>query len=159
MQARDIMTHEVITIKPDASVRDAARQLADYHISGMPVVDGQGRMVGIITEADLISKDGKTVADLMSERVVSVDEDTMVDEIAQILTSNRFKRVPVLRDERLVGVVSRADIVRMMASRWVCPVCGAIQLGRAPAECPSCGVDGGRFERDLSRRPEITARQ
>lgn len=159
MQARDIMTHEVITIRPNATVRDAARQLADYHISGMPVLDDMGRMVGIITEADLISKDGKTVADLMSERVVSVREDTSVDEIAQILTSNRFKRVPVLRDERLVGVVSRADIVRMMASRWVCPVCGSIQLGRVPAECPSCGVDGGRFERDLSRRPEITARQ
>lgn len=159
MQARDIMTHEVITIKPDASVRDAARQLADYHISGMPVVDERARMVGIITEADLISKDGKTVADLMSDRVVSVGEDTTVDEIAQILTSNRFKRVPVVRAERLVGVVSRADIVRMMASKWVCPVCGSIQLGRAPAECPSCGVDGARFERDLTRRSEITARQ
>ena len=159
MQARDIMTHEVITIKPDAAVREAARQLADYHISGMPVVDEQGHMVGIITEADLISKDGKTVADLMSDRVVRVHEDTLVDEIAQILTSNRYKRVPVLREERLVGVVSRADIVRMMAGRWVCPVCGSIQLGRAPAECPSCGVDGARFERDMNRRPEITARQ
>ena len=159
MHARDIMTHEIITIAPNATVREAARRLAGYNISGMPVVDRDGRMVGIITEADLISKDGTTVADLMSQRVVSVGEDTTVDEIAQILTSNRFKRVPVLRDARLVGVVSRADIVRMMASRWVCPVCGAIQLGRAPAECPSCGVDGARFERDLSRRPEITARQ
>lgn len=159
MQARDIMTHEVITIRPDAPVREVARQLADYHISGMPVIDGQGHMVGIITEADLISKDGKTVADLMSERVVSVTEDTTVDEIAQILTSNRYKRVPVLRSERLVGVVSRADIVRMMASKWVCPVCGAIQLGRAPAECPSCGVDGSRFERDLNRRLELTAKE
>ena len=159
MQARDIMTHEVITIKPEASVRDAARQLADYHISGMPVVDGQGRMAGIITEADLISKEGTTVAELMSDRVVSVAEDTPVDEIARILTSNRYKRVPVLRGERIVGVVSRADIVRMMAGRWVCPVCGAIQLGRLPDVCPSCGVDGNRFERDLNRRPELTAKE
>lgn len=159
MQARDIMTHETITIRPEASVRDAARRLSDYNISGMPVVNQDHQMVGIITEADLISKEGVTVADLMTERVVSVTEHTPVDQIAQILTSNRFKRVPVLRGERLVGIVSRADIVRMMASRWVCPVCGSIQLGRMPEECLSCGADGGRFERELNPRPEITTRQ
>ncbi|HEY7782537.1 MAG TPA: CBS domain-containing protein [Ktedonobacterales bacterium] len=159
MHARDIMTHELITIRPEASVRDAARRLSDYNISGMPVVDQDGRMAGIITEADLISKEGDTVADIMTQRVVGVSESTTVDEIAQILTSNRFKRVPVLREERLVGIVSRADIVRMMASRWVCPVCGAIQLGRVPRECPSCGIDGSRFERELNIRPEITSRQ
>ncbi|HEY7848998.1 MAG TPA: CBS domain-containing protein, partial [Ktedonobacterales bacterium] len=91
--------------------------------------------------------------------VIGVAENSTVEEIAQLLTSNRFKRVPVLRGERLVGIVSRADIVRMMASRWVCPVCGAIQLGRVPRECPSCGVDGSRFERELNIRPEITSRQ
>jgi CBS-domain-containing membrane protein len=159
MQARDIMTPETITIAPEATVRDAARRLSDYHISGMPVVDQGGQMVGIITAADLISKDGVSVADLMSRRVISVAEDTPVDQIAQILTSNRFKRVPVVRGERLVGIVSRADIVRMMASRWVCPTCGAIQLGRMPEECLSCGADGAHFERDLNPRPEITARQ
>ncbi|GAC1450846.1 MAG: CBS domain-containing protein [Ktedonobacterales bacterium] len=159
MQARDIMTHETITIGPEASVRDAARLLSDYHISGMPVVDQNQHMVGIITEADLISKEGMTVADLMTARVVSVTEQTPVDEIAQILTSNRFKRVPVVRGDRLVGVVSRADIVRMMASRWVCPICGSIQLGRMPEACLSCGADGGRFERELNPRPEITTRQ
>jgi predicted transcriptional regulator len=159
MHARDIMTHEIITIAPNATVREAARRLAGYNISGMPVVDREGRMVGIITEADLISKEGGTVADLMTQRVVSVTEQTPVDEIARILTVNRFKRVPVLRDDKLVGIVSRADIVRMMASRWICPVCGAIQLGRLPEECPSCGADGARFERELNIRPEITSRQ
>ena len=159
MHARDIMTHEVITIPARATVRDAARRLSDYHISGMPVVDDAGRIVGIITEADLISKEGASVAELMNGRVVSDTEQTSVDEIAQILTSNRFKRVPVLRDGRLVGIVSRADIVRMMASRWVCPVCGAIQMGRVPSECHSCGVEASRFERELNVRPEITSRQ
>ncbi len=159
MHARDIMTHETITIGPDATVRDAARRLSDYNISGMPVVNRAGQMVGIITQADLISKEGGTVADLMTHRVVSVTEDTLVDEVARILTSNRFKRVPVVRGERLVGIVSRADIVRMIAGRWVCPVCGHIQLGRVPQECPSCGVDGARFERELHLRPEITSRQ
>jgi CBS-domain-containing membrane protein len=159
MLARDIMTHEVISISPTATIRDAARLLSDYSISGAPVVDREGRMVGIVTEADLISKEGETVSDIMTEKVVVVREDTPVDRIAQILTSNRFKRVPVLRDERLVGIVSRADIVRMMASRWVCSVCGEIQHGHMPDECYSCGADGSRFERELEPRPEITTRQ
>src|SRR5262249_48824235 len=118
-----------------------------------------GRMVGIITQADLISKEGESVRDIMTEKVVVVQVNTPVDHIAQILTSNRFKRVPVLRDGRVVGIVSRADIVRMMASRWVCPVCGEIQHGHMPDICYSCGVDGSRFERELAPRPEITTRQ
>ncbi len=159
MLARDIMTHEVISIAPTASIRDAARLLSDYNISGAPVIDAQGRMVGIVTEADLISKEGETVREIMTERVISVDERTPVDEIAQILTSNRIKRVPVLRAGRVVGIVSRANIVRMMASRWVCPICGAVQHGRMPEECYSCGADGRYFERELEPRPEITSRQ
>jgi CBS-domain-containing membrane protein len=157
--ACDILTHEVISIAPTASIRDAARLLSDYHISGAPVVDARGRMVGIVTEADLISKEGGTVGEIMTERVISVAERTPVDEIAQILTSNRIKRVPVVRDGRVVGIVSRANIVRMMASRWVCPVCGAVHHGRMPKECYSCGADGRSFERELDPRPEITTRQ
>jgi CBS-domain-containing membrane protein len=159
MQARDIMTPDVITIPPQASVQDCARLLADYHISGVPVMDALKRMVGIVTQADIIGKEGDTVASIMTPRVVSVREETPVDEVAQILTSNRFKRVPVLRDERVVGIVSRADIVRMIASRWVCPVCGAIQHGRMPDECYSCGADGGHFERELDPRMEISTRE
>ena len=94
-----------------------------------------------------------------TRRVVSVQESTSVDEIALILTSNRFKRVPVLRGHRVVGIVSRADIVRMIASRWICPTCGAIQHGRSPDACYSCGGDGSRFERDMAPRMEITSRQ
>ncbi len=157
MHARDIMTHEVISIEPSATVQDAARLLADYNISGAPVCDGEHRMVGIVTEADIIGKEGATVADIMTPKVVSVAEQTPVDDIALILTSNRFKRVPVLRDERLVGIVSRADIVRMIASRWICPTCGAIQHGRMPDECYSCG-DKGHFEREYAPRTEISPR-
>lgn len=158
MQARDIMTHEVITIAPTATLQDAARLLSDYHISGVPVLNG-ATMVGIVTEADIIGKEGETVADIMTRRVVSAREDTLVDEIAQVLTSNRFKRVPILRGERVVGIVSRADIVRMIASRWVCPTCGAIQHGRSPDECYSCGGDASRFERELAPRMELTPRE
>ena len=158
MRAHDIMTHEVITIGPDASIHDAARLLSEYNISGAPVVDGAGRMIGIITEADLLGKEGKTVADIMTPRVVTAREDTPVEMIAQILTSNRYKRLPVVREERVIGIVSRADIVRMMASRWVCEVCGAEQAGRQPVVCESCGADASAFERDLSPRMEMSAR-
>jgi CBS-domain-containing membrane protein len=159
MLARDIMTHEVITIGPDATVQDCARLLSDYHISGVPVIDQDGYMVGIVTQADIIGKEGDTVAAIMTKRVVSAREDTTVDEVAQVLTSNHFKRLPVLRDERVVGVVSRADIVRMIASRWICPVCGAIQHGRVPNECYDCGSSASQFERELEPRMEITARE
>jgi rubrerythrin len=78
--------------------------------------------------------------------------------IAQMLTSNRFKRLPVMRAERVVGVVSRSDIVRMMASRWACAICGAEQAGRQPLVCASCGADASAFERDLTTRMEMSGR-
>lgn len=157
MRARDIMTHSVITIGLEETIQDVARLLSDYHISGAPVVDAEGHMIGLVTEADLISKDGKRVADIMTTRVITAQEDTPVEQIAQILTSNRFKRLPVVRDDRLVGVVSRSDIVRMMASRWVCQICGAEQAGRQPIICESCGADAAAFDRDLSPRMEMSA--
>jgi predicted transcriptional regulator len=153
------MTSRVITIRPEAAVHDAARLLSEHNISGVPVVGADGGMVGLVTEADLIGKSGKTVADIMSRRVMSVGEETPVDEIAQLLTSMRYKRVPIMRGDRVVGVVSRADIVRMMASRWVCQTCGAVAHGRRPDECFDCGAQSGLFERELDPRPEISRRQ
>lgn len=158
MRARDIMTTSIVSIGPDASVQDAARLLSDHAISGAPVLDTQGHMVGLVTEADIIGKEGDTVAAIMSQRVVTAAEDTPVDEIARVLTSNRYKRLPIVRDERVVGIVSRADIVRMIASRWVCPACGAIQHGHAPERCADCGADGTTLERELEPRLEISAR-
>lgn len=159
MLARDIMTSHVISIPPTTPVHEVASLLSEYRISGLPVLDDSGAMLGLVTEADLIGKSGATAADIMSTRVVTVGETTPVDEIAQILTSNRFKRVPVVRDDKVVGIVSRADIVRMMASRWICSVCGAIEHGRMPAACPTCGADGSAFERELDPRPEVSRHQ
>ena len=158
MQARDIMTPNVVTVTPGASIQEAARQLSDYHISGMPVIDGDGRVIGVVSEADIITKTGATVERIMSRRVVSVQEDTPVDEIAQLLTSKRIKRVPVMAGDRLLGIVSRADIVRMMAGRWVCEVCGSIHLGRLPTACEACGVGAAHISRQLEMRPEISSR-
>ena len=159
MLARDIMTSQVISVPPSTPVQEVADLLAEYRISGVPVVNDEGRLMGLVTEADLISKLGATASDIMSSRVVTANETTPVDEIAQILTSNRYKRLPVVRDEKVVGIVSRADIVRMMASRWACDVCGAIQHGRMPIVCQSCGADGSHFERELDPRPEVTQHQ
>ena len=158
MQAHDIMTPDVITITPNASLQDVARKLSDYNISGMPVVDGDDQVIGIVTEADIITRRGSTVEEIMTRRLISVQEDTPVDEIAQLLTSRRIKRVPVMAGNLLLGIVSRADIVRMMAGRWVCEVCGSIHLGKLPEACEACGVDSHHLSRQFDMRTEISTR-
>src|SRR5579863_4061360 len=118
MIARDIMTRKVCTIVPEASVQEAAQLLDRMRISGLPVLDGEGKLIGIITEADIISKvnrEGLRVADIMSREPTVVDEETLVSEIALILTERKIKRVPVVQDGKLVGIVSRADIVHAVA--------------------------------------------
>jgi CBS domain-containing protein len=82
------------------------------------VVDADGILIGIITEADIISKvnrDGLCVADIMSHELIVVNEETDVSEIAMLLTERKIKRVPVVQDGKLVGIVSRADIVHAVA--------------------------------------------
>ena len=118
MIASDIMTRKVATIHPQASAQEAAQLLDEKRISGAPVVDVDGKIIGIITEADIISKvdrDGLCVADIMSQNVIAIDEETPVSEIAALLTERKIKRVPVVCDGKLVGIVSRADIVHAVA--------------------------------------------
>lgn len=124
MIASDIMTRKVITIHPETSVQEAAQLLDQYRISGLPVIDARDSLIGIITEADIIGKvnryglldqDGLRVADIMSREVITVDEDTPVGDIATLLTERKIKRVPVVRQGRVVGIVSRGDIVHAVA--------------------------------------------
>lgn len=118
MIASDIMTRKVATIHPGASVQEAAQLLDQKRISGAPVVDPDGKIIGIITEADIISKvdrEGLRVVDIMSHDVIAVDEETPVNEIAALLTERKIKRVPVVENGKLVGIVSRADIVHAVA--------------------------------------------
>lgn len=118
MIARDIMTHKVCTIRPEASVQEIAQLLSQKRISGAPVVDADGNIIGIVTEADIISKvdrEGMRVADILSSNIISVDEETPVSEIAMLLTERKIKRVPVMRGDKLVGIVSRADIIHAVA--------------------------------------------
>jgi CBS domain-containing protein len=119
MIARDIMTRRVYTIHPEASAQEAARLLDEKRISGAPVVDGEGKLIGIVTEADIISKvnrEGLRVADIMSHELIVVSEETPLEEIAALLSERKIKRVPVVEGGRLVGIVSRADIVHAVAS-------------------------------------------
>lgn len=118
MIASDIMTRKVWTTSPESSVQEAAQLLDHERISGVPVVDARGRLIGIVSEADIISKvnrEGLRVADIMTCELVTVDEETPVGEIAALLSERRIKRVPVMNNDKLVGIVSRADIVRAVA--------------------------------------------
>jgi CBS domain-containing protein len=118
MIACDIMTRKVCTISPEASVQEAAQLLYQERISGLPVVNADGRIIGIVTEADIISKtsrEGLRVADIMSHEIIAVTEDTPINEIALLLTERKIKRVPVISEDKLVGIVSRADIVHAVA--------------------------------------------
>jgi CBS domain-containing protein len=115
MTAKNIMTRKVITIDPAAAIKELAKVLSRNRISGVPVVDKKGSILGVVSEADIIGKKGRQVKSIMSSEVISVGEETQVSEIAALMTSHRIKRVPVVRDGKLVGIISRGDIVSAVA--------------------------------------------
>jgi len=145
MRAIDVMTSQVVTATPQTTVEDAAKLMINNRISGLPVVDEDRRLVGVITEGDLlrraetgterqrsrwsewfspnsrlagefIKSHARRVADVMSGDVVSVTQLTTLGEIADLMEARRIKRVPILHDGKLVGIVSRADLLRVLAS-------------------------------------------
>ncbi len=146
LKAKDIMTRDVITVKPDATIEELARLLIDHRISGVPVVDDEGKIAGIVTENDLIRKNKRlhiptvirlfdaylllgskslekeikniaatTVDEICTKKVVSIEEETTLEEIATIMAEQHIHLLPVLRDRRVVGIVGKADMVRSMA--------------------------------------------
>lgn len=139
----EIMTRDVITVPTTMPVKDVAQLLAERKITGLPVVDGDGRVVGVISELDIISRQGNSAADIMSAQVISATEETDAEEVAHLFTSRRIRRVPILADGKLVGIVSRSDLMRLfMMTRWVCEQCGFFVRGfERPEQCPSCGSD------------------
>jgi CBS-domain-containing membrane protein len=145
MKVKEIMTANVVSVRDEAPTREVAQALDRHRISGMPVCDDAGHMVGLISEYDLIAKpDARTAAEAMTRDVISVMEDTSVDEVRYLLVQRKIKRVPVLRGQKLVGIVSRADLVREIALTWVCQVCGFHERGtNPPEECPKCGTPSG----------------
>ena len=115
MFAKDIMTRDVITVSPTASIKDLAMTLIKNQISGAPVAGRNGKIIGVVSEADIVAKKGKDVKTIMSKNIISVTEDTPVEDIAKLMTTHRIKRLPVMRDSEVVGIVSRADIVSAIA--------------------------------------------
>lgn len=141
MNAGDLMTTHVITVDDRARIEDAARLLAHHRISGLPVVNRAGALIGVVTEHDLLAKSGTLVSEIMSRGVISVTPETDAEAVALLLSDRRVRRVPVLDHGRLVGIVSRSDLVQQIAMRWVCQTCGEVVRGeRAPDVCPRCGA-------------------
>jgi len=115
MVAKDIMTRDIITVSPRTKVKDLAMILIKNQISGAPVADKTGKILGIVSEADIVAKRGKDANAIMSRKVVSVRQDTSLDEIAQLMMTHAIKRVPVTDGGKIIGIVSRADIVSAIA--------------------------------------------
>jgi len=141
VKAEDVMTTKVISVTENQPKKQAALLLAQHRISGLPVVNDDNVVVGVVTEYDVISKEGGTVGEIMTHGVISIAPDTDLEEVRHILVHERIKRLPVLDQGRLLGIVSRADLVREMAMRWICPVCGeVIYSEEQPESCPRCGA-------------------
>jgi CBS-domain-containing membrane protein len=145
MNVSDIMTRRVISVAPDATVRNAVDLMLKHHISGLPVVDAHGALAGIVTEGDFVRRPetgterrrarwldavfgpaegakryvhshGTKVGDVMTRKVVTVDERESLAQVVHLMETHRIKRLPVLRDGKVVGIVSRANLMRALAS-------------------------------------------
>jgi CBS-domain-containing membrane protein len=146
LQARDIMTKEVITVSPETRVLDLAQLLAEHKINGAPVVDKQGRLVGVVTQNNLIDRAkkfelphvisildahfylerpstfkknleklmGNMVSDIMTAPPVTITAEVEVDEIATIMSRRQVHTLPVLEDDKIIGIIGKIDIIRAL---------------------------------------------
>jgi CBS domain-containing protein len=120
-QASDVMTTNVTTIAPDATVDEAIRVLLENQISGLPVVDARGMLVGMISEFQLLETvfdpqiRNESVRGFMTRDVIAVDDGALLADVASLFIMHRIRRVPVLRDGQLVGLITRRDLLRYVA--------------------------------------------
>ncbi len=124
LTARDVMTAPVVSMTPDRPLTEALRLLLDQSISGLPVIDDEGRVVGILSEHDIINfvLDGQasntTVAEAMTTDVVAFPPEAPVESLANCFLSKRLRRVPVVEHGRLIGIVCRRDVLRELDRRY-----------------------------------------
>jgi len=117
-ETKDIMSTDVVSVLPDTPGTRAVELLIENDITGLPVVEPSGRLVGIVTEKDLIGvlcgqdAPSGTARDYMTENVISFDEDDDIIAICECLISNHLRRVPILADGKLVGIISRRDLIK-----------------------------------------------
>lgn len=145
MQANDVMTQTVISVSPDTELREIARLLLEHRISALPVVDEEHKVLGIVSEGDLLRRvetgterrkswwlreffqggmsaneylktHARKAAEIMTPNPITIEEDAPLGDIATLLEKHRIKRVPVVRDERLVGIISRANLLQALAA-------------------------------------------
>lgn len=146
MKARDIMTTKLVTVGPETSVKDVVALLVEHKVSGIPVVDAEGKVLGMVSEGDVLRKkiapktpdvlsilgamvyyDGakeyqeafrkmaaNTAQEIMTEPVIAVDVDDDFGKVGQVILDHHIKRVPVLDKGKLVGLISRSDLVKLM---------------------------------------------
>ncbi|MDP8212762.1 MAG: CBS domain-containing protein [Candidatus Zapsychrus exili] len=118
MFAKDIMTTSVITVKSDTTIKDAINMLIEIQISGLIVLDDNNDVLGVVTEKDLIvaydflGTTKVAISDFVCRDIISANEDTPIEEISRLFVQRNIKRVPVVDGKRLVGVVSRRDVLK-----------------------------------------------
>lgn len=119
LTAKQIMTKEVVSIKKDASIYEAIEKMLDNHVAGLPVVDHEMKLIGIITEKDILKLYGtpeevpvKKVENFMTSPAVYFEQDESLQEICICLIEQNFRRVPVTTDGKVIGVISRPDVAR-----------------------------------------------
>jgi CBS domain-containing protein len=144
MKVKDVMTSPVVSVEPDSSVLQAVRIMLQRHISGLPVIDKEGRLVGIVTEGDFLRRaetgtqrqrprwlefllgpgrlaeeytrsHGRKILDIMTAEPVTVTEEEPLDAVVQLMEKRQIKRLPVMRGGEVVGIVSRANLVHALA--------------------------------------------
>jgi CBS domain-containing protein len=143
MQASDVMTYNVVSVEPDSSITAAARLMLQKHLSGLPVIDAAGTLVGIITEGDFLRRaetgterhrsrwlefligpgaladdyvrsSGRKVCEVMTRDVYTVSETTALQDVVKLMEQRRIKRVPVVRGQSVVGMITRANLMRAL---------------------------------------------
>ncbi len=180
MRAKDVMSEGVVSIVATATVHEAAKLLVNTHVSALPVLDANGVMVGIVSEADVI-KEGmqpagptpaghvtalsRPVAEIMTRDVVTADENASLSDIAALMLRRRVKRVPILRERKVVGVVSRVDLLQALLSSDPVPAATGLSASASAATAPSdealraavvAAVSGQSWS--LARRADVVAK-
>jgi CBS domain-containing protein len=119
LKAKDIMTRPVVSARKNASARDIAMQVLSGLYSGMPVTDENGKVIGVVTEFDLLGQvcEGRelvklTAGDVMTKNPITVDVDTSLNDLLKSMMENNIVRIPVTEEGRLVGIIARCDILR-----------------------------------------------
>ncbi len=125
LKAKDIMTTEVVAVSKDADIYRAIRMMVEKNVTGLPVIDKDRMLVGVVTEKDVLKllyevedRPGK-VEDYMTKAVVAFDQETEIGTVADGLAASHFRRVPILNQGRLVGIISRKDVIKHIKEQWL----------------------------------------